>query len=49
MKFPNTLMKTATGIIIIKTVSFTLLHNMFRLLPINGHNMSKGAVEIILI
>jgi hypothetical protein len=42
-------MKTATAIIILKTVLFTLVHNMFRLLPINGHDMSKGAVEIIFI
>jgi hypothetical protein len=42
-------MKTATAIIILKTVLFILLHNMFRLMPINGHDMSKGAVKIIFI
>lgn len=49
MEFPNTLMKTATTIIILKTVLFILLQNMFGLLPINGHDMNKGAVQIIFI
>jgi hypothetical protein len=40
-KFPEILRKIAIDAIIIKTVFFTLLHNMFTVLPVGGHDMSK--------
>jgi hypothetical protein len=40
-KFPDTAMKLIIGVVILKTVLFSFLHNMFKLLPINGHNMKK--------
>jgi hypothetical protein len=39
-------MNTIIGVLTFRTVLFTLLHNIFRLLPNNGHNMTKRAVEI---
>jgi hypothetical protein len=47
-KFPDAEMKTVIGIIILKTVLFTLLHNMFSLMPINNHDMNKRAAEMTL-
>jgi hypothetical protein len=41
-------MKTVIGITILKTILFTLLHNMFSLMPINDHDMNKRAAEITL-
>jgi hypothetical protein len=40
-KFLDNVMKIAKGVIIIRTVIFTLLYNKFRLLLINDHNMDK--------
>jgi hypothetical protein len=42
MKSPDIVMIT---VIILKTVSFTLLHNMFRSMSINGCDMNKTSTE----
>jgi hypothetical protein len=39
--FPDTMTRTD-----IRVAILTRLHNMFRLLPINGHNMNKRSAEI---
>jgi hypothetical protein len=46
MKLPTTVIQTVIGVVIIKTVSFSLLRNMFRLLPINGHGTNNRSTEI---
>jgi hypothetical protein len=42
----QTLTKPVIDVVIPKTIIFIMLHNMFRLMPINGHNMNKRAAEI---
>jgi hypothetical protein len=46
-KFPDTLMKTAAGVIILKTTLITFLHKMPVLVPINGHDSTKEQQKII--
>jgi hypothetical protein len=38
--------KTAAADTLLKTVIFILLHTVFRLLSINGHDINKSAAEI---
>jgi hypothetical protein len=45
-KFPGAVTKTITGVAILKSVPFALLHNLLGLLPINGHDCHKITVEI---
>jgi hypothetical protein len=42
MKFPD----MDIGVIILKTVLFTLLYNMVKLLPISDHDMDKNLAKI---
>lgn len=44
-KPPDTVMKPLTGVMINKVI-FTLLHNTFRLLPINDREVRKGKGEL---
>jgi uncharacterized protein YqgV (UPF0045/DUF77 family) len=46
IKFEGTVMNTVIGVLTLRTGLFTLLHNIFRLLSNNGHNMTKRTVEI---
>jgi hypothetical protein len=47
MKRPHTATKNVTGgVVILKSVLFTLLHNVFILLPINIHDINKRSAEI---
>jgi hypothetical protein len=45
-KCPDAVAITVIGVIILKIVLCILLHNAFRLLPINGHDMNKISAEI---
>jgi hypothetical protein len=48
-KFPDIVRKIVIDAILIKTVFFTLLHNLFTVLTIDGHDMSKrSGVNFIL-
>jgi hypothetical protein len=49
MKSGDTVMKSVTGVIIIKAILFALLCNMSRLLPFNGHGMNNRSPKIIFI
>lgn len=46
MKFLATMMEIVIGVANLKSLLFTLLYNMFRLPPINGHSNNKQAEEI---
>jgi hypothetical protein len=39
-------MKVVLSVVILGRVSFILLHNIFGLLPINGHGKNKPSAEI---
>jgi hypothetical protein len=49
LKFPGTLKKPVIGVEILQPVLFTFLYNSATLLPINGHDVEKRSVELILI
>jgi hypothetical protein len=36
-----------TSVVILTGVLFTLLHNIFRWLPVNGHDINKRSAEIL--
>lgn len=44
--FVHTVMKVVFSVVILRRVSFTLLHNIFGFLPINGHGKKKPSAEI---
>jgi hypothetical protein len=46
VRFSDTVKEAVTGVTTLKAVLFTLLHNMFRRLPINGRDMNIRASEI---
>jgi hypothetical protein len=49
MKFLDTVEKMVSGLIILKTLVFTCLHNVCKLLPINGHDTIRTKGQQILI
>jgi hypothetical protein len=48
MAFLSTVEKTAIGAVFHDSISFTFLHNMFRLMLINDQNTNKRGAEISL-
>jgi hypothetical protein len=44
--FPNIMIKTFIATVSLKSILFTLLHNMFTLLPIEGHDVKKYQTDI---
>lgn len=46
IKFPDTVTKTSISVILLKTVLLALLQNIFRRMPVNGHNVNKRAAKI---
>jgi hypothetical protein len=42
-KFSNTVMKITVGVVPLRTVLIILMHYIFELLPINGHDMNRTA------
>jgi hypothetical protein len=44
--FPGTVTKTRISVVILKTILFTFLHNMFTLLVINVNGVNKRQAEI---
>jgi hypothetical protein len=46
VKFTDTVTKTVIGVVILETVLYTLLHIIFRLLPISCHDLNKSTVSV---
>jgi hypothetical protein len=39
-------MKTVIGVVFLATILLRLFHNMFSLLPVNGHNTYQGSAKV---